>query len=336
VAGILGIDPETIPKQNSWPYHRILQGVKEGVIKGLWILATNPVHSWIDKSSMPEVFGRLEFLVVQDLYASTDTAQLADLFLPGAGSGEKNGTFINSERRIGIVQKILDPPGQALPDFEIFRRIAQAWGCGPMFREWTSPEAVFQILKRLSAGQPCDITGIRDYSMLLEKGGIQWPFPAGADPREATTARRLFTDGRFFTANGKARLHYEDIAPLPEAPDAQFPLILLTGRGSVAQWHTQTRTDKVKMLRNLYPAQAYVQVNPRDAAALGIGDGDPVKVSSRRGEIEAQATLTEEVSPGQVFMAMHYFETNLLTFPAFDPYSAEPSYKLAAVKLARR
>ena len=336
VAGILGIDPETIPRQNSWPYHRILQGVKEGVIKGLWILATNPVHSWIDKSSMPEVFGRLEFLVVQDLYASTDTAQLADLFLPGAGSGEKNGTFINSERRIGIVQKILDPPGQALPDFEIFRRIAQAWGCGPMFREWTSPEAVFQILKRLSAGQPCDITGIRDYSMLLEKGGIQWPFPAGSDPREATAARRLFTSGRFFTANGKARLHYEDIAPLPEAPDAQFPLILLTGRGSVAQWHTQTRTNRVKMLRNLYPAQAYVQVNPRDAASLGIGDGDPVKVSSRRGEIEAQATLTEEVSPGQVFMAMHYFETNLLTFPAFDPYSAEPSYKLAAVKLARK
>ena len=146
VAGILGIDPETIPKQNSWPYHRILQGVKEGVIKGLWILATNQEHSWIDKRSMPEVLGRLEFLVVQDLYASTDTAQLADLFLPGAGSGEKNGTFINSERRIGIVQKILDPPGQALPDFEIFRRIAQAWGCGPMFREWTSPEAFFQIL----------------------------------------------------------------------------------------------------------------------------------------------------------------------------------------------
>ena len=107
----------------------------------------------------------------------------ADLLLPAGGSGEKNGTFINSERRIGMVQKIFDPPGQALPDFEIFRRIAQAWGCGPMFREWTSPEAVFQILKRLSAGQPCDFSGIRDYSMLLEKGGIQWPFPAGADPR---------------------------------------------------------------------------------------------------------------------------------------------------------
>jgi anaerobic selenocysteine-containing dehydrogenase len=334
VAGILGIDPQAIPKQNSWPYHRILQGVKEGVIKGLWILATNPVHSWIDKSSLAEVLGNLEFLAVQDLYTTTDTAQRADLLLPAAGSGEKDGTFINSERRIGLVQKIFDPPGLALPDFEIFQRIAEAWGCGPMFREWSSPPAVFQILKHLSAGQPCDITGIRDYAMLLEKGGIQWPFPAGADPDSVAAERRLFEDGRFFTASGKAKLFYEEIAPLPEAPDAQFPMILLTGRGTVAQWHTQTRTAKVEMLRKLYPAQVYVQVNPQDAAVLGIAEGEQVWVISRRGEVSAQAALTEEVCPGQVFMPMHYFETNQLTFPAFDPYSSEPSYKLSAVRLA--
>jgi assimilatory nitrate reductase catalytic subunit len=112
-------------------------------------------------------------------------------------------------------------------------------------------------------------------------------------------------------------------------------MILLTGRGSVAQWHTQTRTDKVEMLRKLYPARAYVQINPLDAAALGIAEGEQVRVVSRRGEVGAQAALTEEVRPGQVFMPMHYFETNQLTFPAFDPYSAEPSYKLAAVKLTR-
>ncbi len=181
------------------------------------------------------------------------------------------------------MQKIFDPPGQALSDFEIFRRVAEAWGCGQLFRNWTSPEAVFQILKRLSAGQPCDITGIRDYAMLLRKGGIQWPFPAGADPDSVAADRRLFEDGRFFTAGGKARLYYEDIAPLPEAPDAQFPMILLTGRGTVAQWHTQTRTDKVEMLRKLYPARAYVQVNPQDAASLGIAEGEQVRVISRRG-----------------------------------------------------
>jgi assimilatory nitrate reductase catalytic subunit len=335
VAGILGIDEAAIPRQNSWPYHRILQGARQGEVKGLWILATNPVHSWIDKNSLEEVFGRLEFLVVQDLYTTTDTAQRADLLLPAAGSGEKEGTFINSERRIGVVQKIFDPPGQALSDFNIFRRIAQAWGCGQMFREWTSPEAVFQILKRLSAGQPCDITGIRDYGLLLEKGGIQWPFPAGADPDSLPRERRLFEDGHFFTPSGKAKLFYEEIAPLPEAPDAQFPMILLTGRGTVAQWHTQTRTGKVEMLRKLYPAQAYVQVNPGDAAAMGLADGELVRVISRRGEVSAKAALTEEVRPGQVFMPMHYFETNQLTFPAFDPYSSEPAYKLAAVKLAR-
>jgi anaerobic selenocysteine-containing dehydrogenase len=335
VAGLLGIEVEAVPKQNSWPYHRILEAVKQGVVKGLWILATNPMHSWIDKNSLGQVFDKLEFLAVQDLYTTTDTAQHADLLLPAAGSGEKDGTFVNSERRIGVVQKIFDPPGQALSDFDIFRRIAQAWGCGEMFREWTSPEAVFQILKRLSAGQPCDITGIRDYAMLLQEGGIQWPFPAGTDPISLSKERRLFEDGRFFTPSGKARLFYEQIAPLPEAPDARYPLILLTGRGTVAQWHTQTRTGKVEMLRKLYPAQAYVQVNPQDAAALGLAEGKQVRVISRRGEVSAQATLTEEVRPGQVFMPMHYFETNQLTFPAFDPYSSEPAYKLAAVKLAR-
>jgi predicted molibdopterin-dependent oxidoreductase YjgC len=190
VAGLLSIEVEAIPKQNSWPSHRILEGVKQGVVKGLWILATNPVHSWIDKSSLQEVLGGLEFLAVQDLYTTTDTAQRADLLLPAAGSGEKDGTFVNSERRIGLVQKIFDPPGQALSDFDIFRRIARAWGCGQMFREWTSPEAVFQILKRLSAGQPCHITGIRDYAMLLEKGGIQWPFPA-FDPYSSEPAYKL-------------------------------------------------------------------------------------------------------------------------------------------------
>jgi assimilatory nitrate reductase catalytic subunit len=112
-------------------------------------------------------------------------------------------------------------------------------------------------------------------------------------------------------------------------------MILLTGRGTVAQWHTQTRTGKVEMLRKLYPAQAYVQVNPGDAAAMGLADGELVRVISRRGEVSAKAALTEEVRPGQVFMPMHYFETNQLTFPAFDPYSSEPAYKLAAVKLAR-
>jgi predicted molibdopterin-dependent oxidoreductase YjgC len=333
VAEILGIDVRRIPAQNSLPYHKILQGVKEGSIKGLWIIATNPLHSWIDKNSLEEILGKLEFLAVQDIYLSTDTARQADLLLPAAGSGEKEGTFINSERRLGIVQKVLQPPGEALTDFEIFGRLAESWGCAEMFSEWSSPEAVFRIMQRLSAGRPCDITGIEGYSMIREKGGVQWPYPADSPPQAGE--RRLFEDGRFFTDDGRARILFEDIVPPPEQPDEQYPFALLTGRGTVVQWHTQTRTGKVEMLKKLSPQQLYVEIHPADAARLGIEDGQSVSVVSRRGKAKAQARLSEEVQSGQVFMPMHYFETNRLTFPAFDPYSHEPAYKLAAVRVEK-
>ena len=333
VAGVLGIEENLIPAANSWPYHRILEAVEEGRIKGLWIIATNPLHSWISKAGLPGVLDHLEFLVVQDLYVSTETALRADLLLPAAGSGEKSGTFINSERRSGVVQKVLDPPGEALADFDIFRRLAEAWGCAALFREWTSPEAAFQILKRLYRGRPCDITGIRDYRMLVEHRGIQWPYPQGAE--EPEVHRRLFADGRFFTADGKARLLCEEIAAPPELPDEQYPLALLTGRGTVAQWHTQTRTGKVDMLKNLSPPELYVEVNPQEAARLGLSEGERVRVESRRGATGAVARLSEEVKEGEVFMPMHYAGTNLLTFPAFDPHSFEPAYKLAAVRICK-
>jgi len=333
VASLLGIPLERIPTQNSWPYHRILEGVREGKVRGLWIIATNPLHSWIDKGGLSQLLEKLEFLVVQDLYLSTDTARAADLLLPAAGSGEKEGFFINSERRLGTVHKVSEPPGQALADFEIFRRIAAAWGCAELFREWSSPAAAFQILKRLSAGQPCDITGIRDYRMLRERGGVQWPYPADRPPEGGQ--RRLFEDGRFFTENGRARLLFEDVAPPPESPDAQYPFVLLTGRGTVVQWHTQTRTGKVEMLNKLSPKEVYVEINPDDAARLQLAEGQTVRVSSRRGEAAARAVITGEMKSGEVFMPMHYFEPNRLTFPAFDPYSFEPAYKLAAVRLDR-
>src|SRR5207248_6710723 len=128
--------------------------------------------SWIDSANLDSVFDQLEFLVVQDMFATTDTAQCAHLILPAAGWGEKEGTFINSERRFGHVKKVSRAPGQALSDFNIFRLVAEYWGCSGMFSEWASPQAVFQILKRLSAGTPCDITGIEDYRDLDANGGI--------------------------------------------------------------------------------------------------------------------------------------------------------------------
>jgi assimilatory nitrate reductase catalytic subunit len=348
IAGLLNIDPACIPDQNSWAYNEILEGVRRGEIKGLWVACTNPVHSWIHQNDCREILDQLEFLVVQDMYDSTETAQVADLVLPAAGWGEKEGSFINSERRINVIKKVRRAPGEALSDFNIFRLVAERWGCGDMFAEWTSPEAVLQILKRCSAGQPCDITGIEDYRMIDRAGGIQWPLPAGwteqqpdsrsesdGDAALPVSERRLFEDGRFYHADGRARFLFEEPRPLSEPTTAEYPFVLLTGRGSASQWHTQTRTAKSAVLRKLYPQEIFVEINPADAGRLGIRQKETVVIESARGQIQAAAFMTNAVRTGQLFIPMHYDATNQLTDAVFDPYSKQPSYKACAVRVCR-
>ena len=334
VASALHIDVETIPRQGSLAYDQILEGVLAGKIKGLWIIATNTAHSWINQSDVQEILGRLEFLVVQDMYTTTETARLAHLVLPAAGWGEKEGTFINSERRIGLLKKVSRAPGEALADFYIFKLIADAWGVGDMLRPFESPEHTFQLMKRLSKGQPCDITGIRDYAMIDDRRGIQWPLPEGQDVAPQAE-RRLFEDGRFFHPDGRAKLLFETPRPLPEPIDERYPLILLSGRGTSSQWHTQTRTGKSAVLRKLYPEEVYVEVNPDDARRYGLSPSDYAIVESRRGKLRARVHVTHVVQPGQIFVPMHYPEANQLTFAAFDPYSRQPSYKYCAVQIRK-
>lgn len=329
VARVLRIPVENIPTAPSLAYDQILEQVLSKKIRGLWIVATNPAHSWISQCDLDEMLARLDFLVVQDMYATTETARRAHLVLPAAAWGEKEGTFINSERRVGVVRPVAKPPGQALTDFEIFRRIADAWGAGALLERWRTPEDVFQILKELSAGQPCDLTGIRDYDHLEREGGIQWPFPAGG--ADTARERRLFTDGKFFHADGKARLVAGEPTPLPEPTDKRFPFTLITGRGSSSQWHTQTRTGKSAILKQLAPRELYVEINPADARRLGIAAHQWVELSSRRATIAARAFPTQSVKPGELFVPMHWPEVNKLTLAAFDPHSRQPAYKACAV-----
>ncbi|GAB4158091.1 MAG: nitrate reductase [Planctomycetaceae bacterium] len=339
IADILGIAKKNIPGENSWAYHEIIEGILRGKIKGLWVICTNPAHSWINQNQARDILSRLDFLVVQDMYHTTETATQADLILPAAGWGEKEGTFINSERRIGVIKKVKRAPGEALSDFSIFKLVAQYWGCGEMFAEWSSPEAVFQILKRCSAGQPCDITGIENYRMLDEHGGIQWPFPqtdqssAAMDDAKNFTECRLFEDGRFYHADGKALFHFEEPKPLTEPPNSRYPFVMLTGRGTASQWHTQTRTRQSTVLRKLYPEKIFAEINPEDARSLGITHHDQIVVASQRGRLVATSFLTHAVRPGQIFIPMHYEETNRLTDAVFDPYSNQPSYKACAVNV---
>ena len=367
VARLLGIPVERIPAKTSLAYDQIMQCVAEGRIKGLWVIATNTAHSWIDSAHAVNALDRLEFLVVQDMYATTETARRAHLFLPAAGWGEKEGTFINSERRFGLVKKVCRAPGEAMSDFNIFRLVAHYWGCSEMFTQWTSPQAVFQILKKLSAGRPCDIMGIEDYRHLEACGGIQWPWPAEgacsrrheeADARDSQHVpppyvggygpglrehacstetplreRRLFADGKFYTTDGRAKFLFDAPRPVAEPADAEFPFLLNTGRGTSVQWHTNTRTGKSAVLRTLYAANAYVEIHPSDAARLRLKPHSTVAVVSRRGRIECTAFVTPTVQPGQLFIPMHYGVANELTRAEFDPHSRQPSYKHCAVRL---
>lgn len=354
VASLLNLPPARIPATNSLAYDQIVEEIAAGRIKALWVVATNGAHSWVDQARFGEVLARLDFLVVQDLYTTTETARQAHLILPAAGWGEKDGTFINSERRIGVLKKVCRAPGEALSDFNIFRLVADAWGCGEWFSEWTSPEAVFRILRRLSAGRPCDFTGIDGYALIEACGGIQWPFPEhhraegnGQPPPLPTQMdpapvpgrtgrpmeRRLFADGRFFTPDGKARFVFDPPRSVAEPVDAGYPFVLLTGRGTSAQWHTNTRTGKSAVLRSLYPREAYVEVNPADARRLGLEPHGRVAVVSRRARVECTLFVTGTVQPGHVFMPMHYRVTNQLTKSEFDPHSRQPSFKHCAVRL---
>jgi len=285
VAGVLGIDPQRIPDQGSLAYDQILDGIDSGAIRGLWFVATNPAHSWIHQKQFRERIDKLDFVVVQDMYHSADTALLADLVLPAAGWGEKEGTFINSERRIGRVKKVAKAPGEALADFHIFQLVAHYWGVGDAFKNFSDPAAVFRLMQQLSAGQPCDITGIDGYAQLDACGGVQWPWSAehaqsGAAPDQE---RRLFEDRTFHHPDGRARFVFDAPAPNPEPPDADYPVVLLTGRGTASQWHTQTRTGKSAVLRKLYPHKPYVEIRlGRCGGRCGAGHLAPRQPGRRR------------------------------------------------------
>ncbi len=339
VSAGLRIPVESIPSEPSLAYDQILAAAESGEIKGLWIVATNPFHSWIDSGRLAVLRERLEFLVVQDMYFTTESALAADLVLPAAGWGEKSGCFINSERRIGTLKAVRKAPGQALSDFRIFRLIADAWGCGEMFERWTDPEAAFRMIRDLTKDRPCDITGVEGYEMIDQMGGVQWPYPAGSQgshPKITNlVSRRLFEDGIYYTPSGKAKILFSPPADLPEPPDSEYPFTLLTGRGTSSQWHTQSRTSKSDILKKLYPARPYVEIHPKDAARYHLKAGSRVTIRSRRGQMDAAVYLAPTVQQGQIFLPMHYPEVNRLTHPSFDPHSRQPNYKACAVSIQR-
>ena len=335
LAGLWGIDASRIPTSRGLAYPDIIEGVLRGKIKGLWIIATNPLVSFPNQEYLREALEGLEFLVVQDGFHPIPTSEIADLVLPASIWGEKEGTYTNSERRVSKVNRAVNPPGEAKSDFEIFLMIAKELGVqDELFRGWSEPGDAFEEWKKISSGRLCDYSGMT-YQDLEEHGGIQWPFKSSHD-RDPKESVRLYTDGQFQTQDGRAELWSVYNEEPPEVPDDEFPFLLNTGR-TVEHWHTRTKTGGIPILNRLSP-EAWVEINARDAAQLKLHHGDYVRVSSRRGAIERIVLrVTETVAPGQIFIPFHFAEANAnnLTLNLCDPISREPNYKQSAVKLEK-
>jgi anaerobic selenocysteine-containing dehydrogenase len=333
LARLWGIEESQIPKKRGLAYPDIIEAAVAKKIRALWIIATNPLVSFPNQQVLRQGLSNLDFLVVQDGFHPTSTTELADLVLPAAIWGEKEGTYTNSERRVSKVNKAVDPPGEAWSDFEIFLAIAQKLGCrNKLYPGWRTVEDAFNEWRSVSRGRLCDYSGI-SYQRLEQEGPIQWPCPEGAAP---DSGARLYTDGCFPTPDGRARLVCSHWEPFPEQPHQDFPFVLNTGR-TVEHWHTGTKTRGVPILDKLSP-NAWLEMNPRDAKQLGLRSHDLVDIISRRGQVQAvELRLTEIIAPGQVFMPFHYFETNVneVTQSAFDPISREPNYKQCAVRVKR-
>ena len=329
LAELWGIEESRLPAKRGLAYPDIIEGALGKSIRGLWIIATNPLVSFPNQDVLRQALSNLEFLVVQDGYHPTPTTELADLVLPAAIWGEKEGTYTNSERRVSKVNKAVAPPAEARTDFDIFLAIAEKLGCREeLYPGWNGVEDAFDEWRRVSRGRLCDYSGI-SYAVLAEKGALQWPCLEGGEP-----SQRLYADGQFSTPDGRAKLVAAHWEPFPEQPVRDFPLILNTGR-TVEHWHTRTKTREVPILEHLSP-RAWLEMNPRDAKQLGLRSYDRVDVVSQRGRVPGvELRLTEITAPGQVFMPFHFFETNVneVTQSAFDPISREPNYKQCAVRV---
>lgn len=289
-------------------------------IKALYIMGENPASTDPDQGHTIKALKALEFLVVQDIFM-TQTAEFADVVLPGASFAEKEGTFTNTERRVQLLRRAVDPPGQARPDSWIITELSRRMGYPMDF--YRRAEDVF---KEAASLWPA-IAGI-DYRR-LERGGIQWPCPE----RDHPGTQYLYKGGKFPT--GKPGFSVLEWNPPAECPDTEFPFILSTGR-NLFQYHSGSMTRKVAQIER-HAGRAYAEINPGDARALGINNGDPVKISSRRGSILIGASVTERVRAGTVFIPMHYREAaaNALTVCALDPTAKIPELKACAVRVEK-
>lgn len=297
----------------------MMSGIDNDEIKALWVMGENPVVSDPDADHVVKALEKVELLIVQDIFL-TPTAKLADVVLPGVSFAEKDGTFVNTERRVSRVRKAIEPIGESRQDWEIIQEISNRFGYEMAY---DSPETIFNEIAQLTPSY----AGI-SYDR-LEGPGIQWPCPTPEHPGTPY----LHEGGKF--TRGKGLFHAIEYRPPAEEVDQEYPYWMTTGR-VYAHYHTGTMTRNSKPL-DFEVAEGFLEINPKDAAKLDLQDGQKIRIASRRGEIETKVMLTERVEPGVVFMPFHFEEANVnkLTNPAYDPIAKIPELKVCAVKLEK-
>ncbi|MGL5721503.1 MAG: molybdopterin oxidoreductase family protein [Brevinema sp.] len=331
VGAAIGIDPAELPVKPTLPYNVIIDKINAGEIKALWVVTTNPRHSWANNEDFARAIKKLDLYIVQDLYGDTESSQTADVFFPVCSGLSKDGLYINTERRLSRLQPIVESDRPS--DFQVFRGVGTALGMGDFLKGWETPKDAFNLLKKCTKNMPCDITGV-DYDKLKDSIGVQWPCPEGSDFKE--TERRLFENGLYYTPSKKAKFVFEAPIPNPVPTSKEFPFVLNTGRGTVGQWHTQSRTREIPHSVDTAITEAYIYMNTKLAKEFKIEHLGKIKVSSINGESSVfMVQHTENLPYDQLYAPIHYIETNRLTPSVFDPYSKEPSYKTTPIQIQK-
>ena len=331
IAEFWGVEESFFPEKRGMFMTDIFPAIETGQIKGLWLIATNPMTSMPNTPRIRKTLEKLEFLVVQDAYQDVEANQYAHMFLPAAVWAEKTGCFTNTERRVNLIRPVVAPRAESKPDFWIFTQLAKRFPNGQKIKFPETPEGAFEEMKQLSKGdkRTLDISGM-SHDLIEKSRGIQWPYREGMEGGKGDP--RLYVDGKFQTDDGRANL-----IPLPfidnnEKPCTDFPFWLNSGR-VVEHFHTRTRTGKIGNCNKFSPTP-YMEMNPDAAAELGISHQTYVRLVSRRGDAVVLVQLTQRVSRNMVFIPFHFHDcVNRLSLGLLDPHSRQPAFKQCSVRI---
>jgi sulfite reductase (NADPH) flavoprotein alpha-component len=333
-----GVPDKTICAKPGLDAVSLFQKLETGEVKAVWIIGTNPVASMPNRQRVINGLQRAELVIVQDAYHPTETSRYADILLPGALWAEAEGTMVNSERTVTLMQPAVAPPGEARADWQIISRVAGHLGFEKAFPYETASDVFDEIRETWNQKTGYDLRGI-SYERLRQKSR-QWPCAPDAENGKSIRYVTPENSIRFPTASGKGHFLARPFLPAAELPDQDFPFALNTGR-LAHQWHTLTKTGKVPALNKLNPGP-FVEIHPEDAAQLGVENDALVKVASRRGYAIYPAVVTPRVRPGNCFVPFHWNDlfgenlaVNATTSEAVDAISLQPEFKFTAVVLEK-